>query len=229
MANKSSNTVTGVSTQSFLRIAEIRDDLVIMNDGTLRAVVAVSSTNFDLKNEDEQNALIAAYQRFLNSLDFEIQILMQSRKLNVGPYLEMLKGVMHKQTNELLKTQTQSYLDFVTELIDQANVMSKNFYVVVPYSQSINPPTPGFFARLFGGTQQSVKKIENLKHYAGLLDQHVVSVLSGLSGLGLRGLRLSGPALVELFYNSYNFEAAPMLDGGQLQAFKLADKPNVTS
>ena len=129
----------GSPTQQFLKLAEIRDDLIVMNDGTLRAVLAVSSTNFDLKSEEEQNALIYSYQRFVNSLEFHIQILVQSRKMDIAEYMSKLKVMAEKQTNELLRMQTQEYIEFIDRLVESANVMNKNFYVIVPYDSSIIP------------------------------------------------------------------------------------------
>ena len=116
-------------TQAFLRMAEIKNDTLIMEDGTLRAILAVSSTNFDLKSQDEQNALIYNYQRFLNSLEFPIQILMQSRKMEISGYIEKLKRLTEKQTNELLRVQTAEYTEFISRLIENASIMNKNFYV----------------------------------------------------------------------------------------------------
>src|SRR5688572_18245486 len=103
---KTKKSTIGSPTQSFLKLSEIRDDCIIMNDGTLRAILTVSSTNFDLKSEEEQNALIYSYQRFLNSLEFHIQILLQSRKMDIGDYTGKLKVMMERQTNELLRMQT---------------------------------------------------------------------------------------------------------------------------
>lgn len=119
--------ISGSPTQQFLKLTEIRDDMIIMSDGTLRSVLEVSSTNFDLKSEEEQNALIYSYQRFLNSLEFHIQILIQSRQMDISQYLDKLKGLMSKQTNELLRMQTGEYIDFIDRLVESANVMKKNF------------------------------------------------------------------------------------------------------
>ena len=139
------------STQSFLRISEIKNDVVVLDDGSLRAVVAVSSTNFDLKSQDEQNSIIFNFQRFLNSLDFPVQILMQSRKMEIGGYLEKLKRLAEKQTNELLRVQTEEYTEFIARLIENASIMNKNFYVIIPLGESIFPAAAGMFSKIFGG------------------------------------------------------------------------------
>src|SRR3989338_3121656 len=120
------------STQRFLDIAEIRDDFVILRDGTMRSVLLCASVNFSLKSEDEQNAIIAGYISFLNSFDFPIQIVIQSRNFNVDPYLERLKVMEKEQTNELLRLQTADYREFISELVSLGQITSKKFYVVVP-------------------------------------------------------------------------------------------------
>jgi hypothetical protein len=213
----------GVATRAALRISEIRDDIVIMQDGTLRAVLAVSSTNFDLKSEEEQNGIVYGYQRFLNSLDFPVQILMQSRRLDIADYVGKLKVATSHLTNELLKMQATYYTEYVTQLVAEANVMSKSFYVIVPLSQSVNPAAGGFLSRLFGGgaSKQANEKLENIRHYSEQIQQRVDSIVSNLSGLGLRIVRLDTGALIELYYNSYNFESAPTLDSSTLGDIKI--------
>lgn len=213
----------GNPTQNFLKLQEIREDTIIMNDGTLRAVLTVSSTNFDLKSQDEQNALIYSYQRFLNSLEFRIQILMQSRKMDIAEYNDKLKRLMDRQTNELLRMQTGEYIDFINRLVDSANVMNKNFYVVIPYDMSISPATgTSFFARLFGGgkTKEISNREQAFTDYRKQLDERVGSVANNLASSGMRVVRLNTDQLIELVYNSYNFGAGPAIDASQL--------PNVT-
>ncbi len=213
------------TTQSFLRIAEIRDDTIIMDDGTLRAVIAVSSTNFDLKNQDEQNAIIFGYQRFVNSLQFHIQILMQSRKMDIGEYTESLKQLLDKQANELLRVQTAEYIEFINRLVESANVMSKNFYCIVPDDQSINVASTGFLSRLLAPKSQSLnQRLTNFAKYRVLLDQRVISVMSTLSSIGVRVVRLNSPQIIELLYNSYNFAAAPQIDATQLSDITITDE-----
>ncbi len=217
----------GSPTQRFLKFDEIRDDMIIMQDGTLRAVVTVSSTNFDLKNQEEQDALIYNYQRFINSLDFSIQILMQSRKMDIGEYLEKLKQIMDRQTNELLRMQTAEYMEFVGRLVESANIMNKNFYVIVPYNESINPSTGGgVIGKIFGNNK--VKAVagreESLRKYRKTLDERVSTVVNNLSSVGLRTVRLSTEQLIELLYNSYNFSAGPSIDASQLEQINLVDK-----
>src|ERR1051326_398222 len=144
---KKKNRTTGKTTQSFLRLSEIKNDTVVLDDGTLRAILSVSSTNFDLKSQDEQNSIIFNFQRFLNSVDFSIQILMQSRKMEIGGYLDKLKRIAEKQTNELLRVQTYEYIDFIKRLIENASIMNKNFYIIVPLGENVIPKASGFLDR----------------------------------------------------------------------------------
>ena len=215
----------GKSTQSFLRISEIKNDTVVVDDGTLRAILAVSSTNFDLKSQDEQNSIIFNFQRFLNSLDFSVQILMQSRKMEIGGYLEKLKRIAEKQTNELLRVQTVEYIEFISRLIENASIMNKNFYVIVPIGETIFPQAAGFFSSLLGGrkSRQIAQKIENFEKAKEKLDIRVSAVLSNLSGIGIRGERMKTEEIIQLYYNSYNFDAGPVIDPSQLKEIKISE------
>lgn len=216
----------GSPTQDWVPVSDIRDDVLVMADGTLRAIVAVSSTNFDLKNQEEQDGIIYAYQRFLNSLDFPIQILMQSRKLDVNAYVEKLRQLSDRQSNELLKAQGQTYIEFIQQLVDNANVMTKNFYVVIPYSQSVTSGSAsGTMSKFFkpSSVQVTGQKLEKLSEYGELLGQRVNSVLSNLGGMGIKGVRVDTAGLIELLYASYNFEAAPNLVASKLGDLQVMD------
>lgn len=212
-------------TQAFLKFSEIRDEVLVMQDGTLRAFLAVSSTNFDLKSQEEQDALIASYQRFLNSLDFPVQILMQSRQVHITQYLAKLKELMNKQTNELIRVQTAEYIDFISRLIQNANVMNKSFYCIVPYSQSTLPSAPGFFGRIFGkGRAKEIKdKLENLKKQKVHLDERTNAVSSSLSSVGLKNFRLNSAEIIELLYAAYNFDSGPEIDAKQLKDITVVE------
>ena len=122
------------STQKYLDIAEIKNDCLVLKDGSLRAVLLASSINFALKSEEEQKAVIQAYSRFLNTLKFPLQIVVHSRPFNIDPYVNELNILRQNQTNELLRNQTTDYRDFIRELIDLGEIMSRRFYVVVRYS-----------------------------------------------------------------------------------------------
>lgn len=212
------------TTQGFLRISEIKNDTVVVDDGTLRAILVVSSTNFDLKSQDEQNSIILGYQRFLNSLEFPVQILMQSRKMEIGGYIEKLKRMAEKQPNELLRVQTTEYIEFINRLIENASIMNKNFYLVVPLGESIFPAKVGFFARLFGKSRETEARIENFDRLSQQLEQRVLAVISNLSGIGIRAARLKTEEVIQLYYNSYNFESGPVIDPTQLKDIKMVDQ-----
>ena len=219
------NKQVGKSTQSFLRIAEIKNDTVVLDDGTLRAILTVASTNFDLKSQEEQEAIIFNYQRFLNSLDFPVQILMQSRKMEIGVYVDKLKKIAERQTNELLRVQTVEYTEFISRLIENASIMNKNFYLIVPLGISIAPSPVGFITKLFGGgaTKQAAERIENFEKAKQDLDTRVLSVSGNLSSVGLRAVRLKTEEIIQLYYNSYNFEAGPIIDPKSLSDIKLSE------
>lgn len=199
-----------VSTQQYLDIAEIKDNTVIMRDGTLRSVLSVSSINFALKSEDEQNAVISSYVGFLNNINSMIQIVVQSRELNITNYLEYLKKREKEQTNKLLKMQTAEYIEYIKELISIGKIMSKRFYVVVPYSP-ISDERKGFFSLLGEAfkpaTSLKLKEAKFLK-YKESLDRRVDSVVSGLSSLGVEVKQLSTQELIELYYKTYNPETS---------------------
>jgi len=208
--NKLATTKPAASTQRFLDIAEIRDNLMMMRDGTLRAVILVSSINFALKGEDEQNAIIQAYVSFLNSFTFPVQIVVQSRRLNIDHYMEKLSRLEKEQTNELLRMQIADYRDFLKELLDLGEIMTKKFYVVVPFF-GIEKTKKGFFSRLMETLSAAPNIKMSQKHfmqYENEIKKRVDSVRSGLSSIGLATIQLETQSLIELFYNTYNPELA---------------------
>ncbi|MDP4000753.1 MAG: hypothetical protein Q8P83_00735 [bacterium] len=213
-----------VSTQGRLDIAEIKQGTIVLKDGSLRAVIAVSSTNFSLKSNDEQNALISVYQSFLNSLQFPIQILMQSRKLDINVYLDKLRSIMQEQTNELLRMQTQEYIEYISKLIEFASIMNKSFYVIVPFSTQA--AKEGFFQKFMSllnpvGTLGTQK--HNFEKHRELLFQRVNQLTSGLSGMNLRAIILGTEELVELLYNSYNLDMASPIKIKDIAELELTD------
>ncbi|MDD3301401.1 MAG: hypothetical protein PHR57_01340 [Patescibacteria group bacterium] len=199
-----------VSTQQFLDIAEIKDDCVILRDGTMRAVLLASSINFALKSEDEQNAVIEAYIRFLNNLSFSLQIVIQSRELNISSYLEYLNQKEKEQTNRLLKAQTGDYIGYIKELTSIGKIMNKRFYVVIPYSP-LSDKHKGFFSLLGESLKPatSIKlKEKSFLQYKDLLGRRVESVMNGLEAMGVKSTRLDTQSLIELYYNTYNPETS---------------------
>ena len=222
---KKSGEKSKTSTQQYLNIAEIKDDTVVMKDGTLRAVLLVSSINFALKSEDEQNAVIDAYARFLNNIGFTLQIVIQSRELDIDNYLSYLKEKERVQTNKLLKIQTADYIEYIRELISLGKIMNKRFYVVVPY----NPLTDkhkSFFSQL--GEALRPATIIKLKdkiflRYQEMLNRRVDSVTAGLESLGVAVVRLDTQGLIELYYKTYNPETAKNQELVDLDKIRIGD------
>lgn len=198
------------STQTHLPIAEIKDGAVVLKDGTLRKVLIVSSINFALKSEDEQNALISSYVGFLNSIDFPLQIVIQSRRLQIQPYLDKLIAQERKQLNELLRVQTADYRAFVEELVQIGQIMTKKFYVTVPFDP-VTSKKRGFFAR-FGSVIRPSSTIrlkeERFQKHKEDLDMRVRQVAGGLQSIGLEVAELDTQSLVELYYQTYNPDVA---------------------
>lgn len=198
-----------VSTQEFLAFGEIHDGIIITKTGELRVILMASSINFSLKSEQEQTAIIYAYQSFLNSLTFPVQILMQSRQLDLSKYLAKLKDTATKQTNELLRNQTTDYHDYIERLIKVANIMDKKFYVVISYM----PPTttamvkPGLFSKQKESNSVKITP-EQFDGYKQELSQRVQVIQSGLGSIGVRTAELNTQQIVELLYGIYNPEEA---------------------
>ena len=195
-----------VSTQQYLDIAEIKENTVIMRDGTLRAVLLISSINFALKSEDEQNAIISAYVNFLNNIDFPLQIVIRSRELNIDGYIETLKQKAKEQTNELLKIQTSEYMQYISELVSISKIMNKRFYIVIPYNP-MSDKQKSFFSRFFDIFKPATlirMKADKFKRRRIELTRRVDNIMSGLGSIGLGAVQLDTQGLIELYYNSYN-------------------------
>jgi len=210
MANKLVRNKITTGTQNYLDIAEFREDTIIMRDGTLRAVLLASSINFALKSEEEQNAIISAYVGFLNNLDFPLQIVIQSRELNIDGYLNTLKQKEKEQTNELLKMQTAEYLEYVAELISLGKIMNKKFYVIISYNPS-SDKQKGFFSRLLDSLKPAMiikMKEERFLRRKVELNRRLENVMGGLASMGINSAPLDTQSLIELFYNTYNPETS---------------------
>ena len=209
------------STQQFLDIMGVRDNTVVLRDGTLRAILMVSSLNFSLKSVEEQNSVIYSYQNFLNSLDFPVQFVIQSRELNIENYLKSLEELEKKQTNELLRVQTIEYREYVSNLVEWGKIMRKRFYIVIPYAFT-EARELGVTARIRNLLRPAEVISQNEKQfqkYNGLLNQRVARVEGLLNAVGLKSVRLNTQELIELFYNIYNPTTSknqPMTDIKQL-------------
>ncbi|MFA7314975.1 MAG: hypothetical protein WC025_03565 [Candidatus Magasanikbacteria bacterium] len=213
------------NTQTYLDIAEIRDGVVVLKDGTIRAVLITSSINFALKSEDEQNGTISAYVGFLNSLDFPVQICVQSRRLQIKPYLEKLVEREKVQSNELLRVQTADYRAFIEELVDIGKIMTKKYYVIVPYDPLSNKKK-SFWARFKEVLKPAISlrlKDERFKQRKEDLDLRVRQVSSGLEGIGLQVAQLDTQSLIELYYNTYNPDISFAEQLGDIAKLQLED------
>ncbi|SRR6056297_2049293 len=194
------------STQLFLDIAEIKNDTVILKDGSIRGVLMVSSINFALKSEDEQNALVSSYVTFLNYLDFPIQVVVQSRKLDIEGYIKRIEKAERGLTNDLLKRQIVNYKAYIQQLIEGGNIMTKSFFIAVPYS-AVEDKKQGFLQRLNSVlTPAKVIRLKQKKfdEYSRELDQRLDNVKMNIASLGLNATRLDTQSLIELYYNVYN-------------------------
>ena len=196
--------------QKFIEVKEIKNGMAIMKDGSLRAVCACSSINFDLLSSVEQEAVIARFQEFLNSLDFPLQIVVASRHFQIENYLNQIRELEKKQTNELLKIQTGEYINFVQSFVEFANIMNKSFYVVIPFSV-IESKNESFFDKVkhIIGSQKSNKQhfdIEKLNQYKIQLDQRINMVIQGLQALGIKTIPLNDEQLTQLYFEFYNID-----------------------
>jgi type IV secretory pathway VirB4 component len=200
------------TSQSFVPIKEIRDGVIILNDGSLRSIVLASSLNFALKSMDEQNSIIYQFQNFLNSLDFSVEIFIQSKKLDIRPYLALLESRYKDQVNELMKIQTREYIEFVKTFVDNSSIMTKSFFVVISYvpaaMNTSSNPLEGVKG-LFGGKKKdaAAKKItadEQFEEARSQLEQRVSVVEQGLTRCGIRVAELGTEEVVELFYKIFN-------------------------
>ncbi len=212
------------ATQSFVPIKEVRDGVIVLKDGGLRAVLAASSVNLSLKSADEQRAIIMQFQNFLNSLDFSCQIVVQSRRLDIKPYLLLLENRMKEQLEPLLKIQTREYMEFIRTFTEQVNIMTKNFYLVVPYSASQLGDESSSLRRFLPGGADTKKstagkdqKLADFEEKRSQLEQRTGVVEQGLSRLGVRTVLLGTEEIIELFYKTFN-------PGDIQQAIKLEDK-----
>ncbi len=195
-----------ISTQRYVDVDSVKDNVIILKNGSLRAVLMVSSINFDLKSAEEQDAIIASYQNFLNSLDFSVQIIVNSRRFDINPYLKMLREKEMLQENELLKMQIAEYHDFIKSLVDVSQIMSKMFYIVVPF-YPVENKKGGIIDRITNVIMPEKKFIFNkeiFETYKNQLWQRVEQVQTALNGTGIRMVLLKTDELIELLYNSYN-------------------------
>jgi len=203
------------TTQNSLLISEIRDQMVIMDDGSFRAVVACKSINFDLMSSREREGVEYSYQNFLNALYFPIQIFIRSQRVDIGPYIDRLVTIRRAQDNMLLNVLMDDYIRFIDILSQEANIMDKSFFIVVPYYpagdlSNIVEQSKGFFTRFVPSGRKTVTKIDEATYLKAKdeIKNRVDSILSGLFQIGVQSVQLNTKELGELYYNVYNPDTA---------------------
>lgn len=195
------------STQEFVPIREIRDGIIVLKDGGLRAIVLANSVNLSLKSDDEQKATIAQFQNFLNTLDFSVQFSVQSRRLDIRPYLLLLENRIKVQTEPLLKLQTREYISFIKSFTDSVSIMTKNFFVVVPYTQTTFRQESNALDRLFSRkskTEEMKAREVAFEEKRSQLEERVAVISQGLGRCGINSTQLGTEEVVEVLYKVFN-------------------------
>ncbi len=192
-------------TQLFVPIKEIKDGVIILPSGELRAILVASSVNLSLKSQDEQQAIIIQFQNYLNSLDFETQIVIQSRRLDIRPYINLLENRSKSVVGDLLKTQIREYIGFIKTFTETTNIMSKSFFVVIPYLPPLSKSSSPFdLMKSKNVSTKSMADIAFFEENRSQLEQRISTVEQGLSRVGVRSARLGTEEIVELFYKLFN-------------------------
>jgi hypothetical protein len=192
------------STQGFVPVQDIKENVVILKNGQMNMVLLASSVNFALKSTDEQEAILRQFQAFLNTIDFSIQIYIQSRRLNIKPYLEMLASREEKQDNDLMRIQLREYIQFVKTFTEEVDVMAKNFFVIVPYTPVAANLQSNITNLLGVGKKRVYFDNANFAEHRLQLEQRVTLVEQGLGRIGVRTVPLANEELVELYYHLFN-------------------------
>lgn len=203
------------TTQNSLLISELRDGMVIMGDGSFRAVIACKSINFDLMSSREREGVEYSYQNFLNALYFPVQIFIRSQRVDIGPYIDRLSTIRRAQDNMLLNVLMDDYINFIDALSQDANIMDKSFFIVVPYFpagdlSNVIEQSKGIFGKLFSKPQTAATKIDKVTYDKARdeIKNRVDSVTSGLFQIGVNSVQLNTKELGELYYNMYNPDTA---------------------
>ena len=199
--------INAKATQEFVPIKEVRDGVLVLKNGELRAIVLANSINLSLKSEDEQKATILQFQAFLNTLDFPIQMCVQSRKLDIRPYLLLLENRMKVQNEPLLKLQTKEYIEFIRNFTESVSIMTKSFFVVVPYTHTTLKSDSKIFDNLFSKRNKTEMKIEeqmDFEEKRSQLEERISVVQQGLNRCGIKSVQLGSEEVIEVFYKVFN-------------------------
>jgi len=195
------------ATQNFVPVKEIRNGIIVLKDGGYRGILLASSINFGLKSADEQRAITLGFQEFLNTLDFSIQIVANSRKMDLRPYLALLAEKAPEQRTELLRIQLREYQEFIRSFTEQSNIMTKSFYIVVPYSPhtDVVASATNFFGQNKNVSAAAAAAAEtSFEQDRAQLEQRLAVVAGSLSGTGVRAIPLGTEEVIELLYRSFN-------------------------
>lgn len=192
------------ATQQFVPVKEIRNGIIVLKDGGYRGILICSSVNFGLKSADEQHAITLGFQNFLNTLDFSIQVVINSRRMDLRPYLALLEEKAPAQKTELMRIQLHEYIEFVRSFTDQANIMTKSFYIVVPYAPHVSAASAISFLKRETPANKSAGIERSFEEDRIQLQQRLNLVSSGLSGTGVRSVPLGTEEVIELLYRSFN-------------------------
>ncbi len=231
MAKKPTNQAS-TATQAHVPISQIRDNVVVLNDGTIRQIIKVTPIAIELRSQQEQDAVIFQFRTFLNALKFPIQIVIQGRRVDLGKYLQKLGGIAKEEPNELLQVQLVDYIDFIERLTNEVNIMERSYYVVVPHSKTIMDVAAKqtFIDRILGGkkTKETVYTVEEFNELRGQLEEKSQIVSSRLESFGARSKIMTTQELIELFYNTYNPEESAtehISDESELAGSVVKGKP----
>lgn len=196
----------GTPAQQFVPVKEVRDGIAVLKDGSMAIIVMVTSINLSLKSADEQRATLAQFQNFLNTLDFPIQIIIQSRRYDIRPYILTLQNRLREQVEPLLQVQTREYIQFVQSFTDQVNIMHKSFFVSIPYVPPVLSQQKGLgkIFSFFNKTDPQIQTVNSFEEQRTQLEERVNVVEQGLSRIGLRVAQLSTEEVIELLYKTFN-------------------------
>ncbi len=227
------------STQNTLLLSEVRDNMVIMADGSFRAVVACKSINFDLMSSKEREGVEYSYQNFLNSLNFPVQILIRSQRVDIGPYIDRLVKIRRQQDNMLLNVLMDDYINFIDVLSQEANIMDKSFFIAIPYfpqgdMANLLEQSKGFFGKLFAKPENVITKIDTAAYEKAKTEikNRVDAVMGGLFQIGIQSVQLGTKELGELYYNFYNPDTAvlePLADFEEVTSTYVKKAPDDNS
>jgi hypothetical protein len=197
---------TATPAQQFVPVKEVRDGIVVLKDGGMCSVILVSSINLSLKSSDEQRAILLQFQNFLNTLDFPIEIVVQSRRYDIRPYVMTLENRLREQTEQLLQVQTREYIDFIESFSEQVNIMRKSFFVAIPYTPPLTKQG-GVVSRIFSFTKKDSSPdntVADFEEDRVQIEERIGVVEQGLSRLGLRVTQLGTQEVIELLYKTFN-------------------------